>query len=95
MAELEPLLRRQDFDDFLFRPQHSPVRLAARGVAREPLAGAMRLALPILGANMDSVIGEEMAKALALEGGSASCTATPRSPTRRRESATSRRVTPT
>ena len=33
-----------------------------------PLAGEIALALPILGANMDTVVGEEMAKTLALEG---------------------------
>ena len=57
------------FDDFLFRPQHSPVG-TRRGVdLAMPLTAGTKLALPILGANMDTVVGEEMAKTLALEGG--------------------------
>jgi IMP dehydrogenase len=34
-----------------------------------PLVGGFDLSLPVLGANMDTVVGEEMAKTLALEGG--------------------------
>jgi IMP dehydrogenase len=34
-----------------------------------PLVSGIDLALPVLGANMDTVVGEEMAKTLALEGG--------------------------
>ena len=57
------------FDDFLFRPQHSPVA-SRRGVGLAmPLTRETQLELPILGANMDTVVGEEMAKTLALEGG--------------------------
>jgi IMP dehydrogenase len=69
MAELEPLFVGRTFDDFLFRPQHSPVRTRREVSLAMPLAGEIELALPILGANMDTVVGEEMAQALALEGG--------------------------
>ncbi len=69
MAEIEPLFVGKTFDDFLFRPQHSPVSSRREVSLAMPLAGEIRLALPILGANMDTVVGEEMAKTLALEGG--------------------------
>jgi IMP dehydrogenase len=68
MAEIEPLFVGKTFDDFLFRPQHTPVSSRREVSLAMPLAGEMRLALPILGANMDTVVGEEMAKTLALEG---------------------------
>lgn len=69
MAELEPFFLGRTFDDFLFRPQHSPVSTRREVGLSMPLAGEITLALPILGANMDTVVGEEMAKTLALEGG--------------------------
>jgi len=68
MPEIEPLFVGRTFDDFLFRPQHSPVSSRRQVELAMPLAGEMRLSLPILGANMDTVVGEEMAKTLALEG---------------------------
>jgi IMP dehydrogenase len=69
MAEIEPIFLGRTFDDFLFRPQHTPVR-SRRGVdLTMPLGASLELALPVLGANMDTVVGEEMAKTLALEGG--------------------------
>jgi IMP dehydrogenase len=69
MAEIEPLFLGRTFDDFLFRPQHTPVS-TRRGVSLAmPLVTGLDLALPVLGANMDTVVGEEMAKTLALEGG--------------------------
>jgi len=68
MPEIEPLFVGRTFDDFLFRPQHSPVSSRREVELSMPLAGEMRLSLPILGANMDTVVGEEMAKTLALEG---------------------------
>ena len=57
------------FDDFLFRPQHSPVRRRRDVGLTMPLVKGIDLALPVLGANMDTVVGDEMAKTLALEGG--------------------------
>ncbi|HSD27781.1 MAG TPA: IMP dehydrogenase [Vicinamibacteria bacterium] len=69
MAVIEPLFVGKTFDDFLFRPQHSPVRSRSEVSLAMPLAAGLELALPVLGANMDTVVGEEMAKTLALEGG--------------------------
>ena len=69
MAEIEPLFVGRTFDDFLFRPQHSPVRTRREVSLAMPLVAGLDLALPVLGANMDTVVGEEMAKTLALEGG--------------------------
>ena len=69
MAEIEPLFVGRTFDDFLFRPQHSPVRTRREVSLAMPLVAGLELALPVLGANMDTVVGEEMAKTLALEGG--------------------------
>jgi IMP dehydrogenase len=69
MPELEPFFVGRTFDDFLFRPQHSPVSRRRDVELSMPLVSAFDLALPVLGANMDTVVGEEMAKTLALEGG--------------------------
>ncbi len=69
MPELEAFFVGRTFDDFLFRPQHSPVASRRTVSLAMPLAAGMSLELPILGANMDTVVGEEMAKTLALEGG--------------------------
>jgi len=88
MKDLEPIFVGRTFDDFLFRPQHSPVRSRREVSLAMPLVPGIDLALPVLGANMDTVVGEEMAKTLALEAGSASCTATARSTTTRRRCAT-------
>lgn len=68
MPDLEPFFLGRTFDDFLFRPQNSPVASRREVSLAMPLAGGIALALPILGANMDTVVGEEMAKTLALEG---------------------------
>jgi IMP dehydrogenase len=69
MREIEPLFVGRTFDDFLFRPQHTPVRTRRDVSLAMPLVAGLDLALPVLGANMDTVVGEEMAKTLALEGG--------------------------
>src|SRR5512136_244297 len=69
MADIEPMFVGKTFDDFLFRPQHSPVRTRREVSLAMPLTRGTSLELPILGANMDTVVGEEMAKTLALEGG--------------------------
>ncbi len=69
MSEIEPLFIGRTFDDFLFRPQRSPVRTRREVDLAMPLVPGLDLELPVLGANMDTVVGEEMAKALALEGG--------------------------
>ena len=69
MRELEPVFAGRTFDDFLFRPQHTPVATRGEVNLAMPLVPGIDLALPVLGANMDTVVGEEMAKTLALEGG--------------------------
>jgi len=69
MKALEPLFVGRTFDDFLFRPQHSPVATRREVDLRMPLVAGLELSLPVVGANMDTVVGQEMAKTLALEGG--------------------------
>ncbi|HSB60763.1 MAG TPA: IMP dehydrogenase [Vicinamibacteria bacterium] len=66
---VEPLFLGRTFDDFLFRPQHSPVGSRRQVDLTMPLVAGLGLALPVVGANMDTVVGQEMAKTLALEGG--------------------------
>lgn len=68
LEELDFFLGRT-FDDFLFRPQKSvtstrrDIKLDAR------LTGDIRLNLPIVSSNMDSVTESPMARAMAIEGG--------------------------
>ena len=68
MQDLEPLFRGRTFDDFLFRPQHTKVARRREVDLSLPLTEGLDLSLPVVGANMDTVVGEEMAKTLALEG---------------------------
>jgi IMP dehydrogenase len=68
MTPLEPFFVGRTFDDFLLRPQHSPVVRRRDVDLTMPLVSGLSLSLPVLGANMDTVVGEEMAKTLALEG---------------------------
>jgi IMP dehydrogenase len=68
MRELEPLFVGRTFDDFLMRPQRSPVAHRRHVDLSMPALRGLEIALPIVGANMDTVVGEEMAKTLALEG---------------------------
>jgi IMP dehydrogenase len=69
MSPIEPFFVGRTFDDFLFRPQHSPVRTRRQVDLAMPVVPGLEIALPVLGANMDTVVGDEMAKTLALEGG--------------------------
>lgn len=65
---LEEIFRGATFDDFLFRPQHSVVD-TRRGIdLTMPLTRGISIKVPIVGANMDTVTREKMAKTLALEG---------------------------
>ena len=66
---VEAMFVGRTFDDFLFRPQGGVVATRRQITLTAPLAGTLRLELPILSANMDSVTGREMARAMALEGG--------------------------
>ncbi len=84
MRELELLFLGRTFDDFLFRPQLSPVATRRSVDLTMPLVGGLGIGLPIVGANMDTVVGEEMARALALEGAFGSSTAARRSRSRPR-----------
>ena len=68
MTETEPLFHGRTFDDFLFTPQRSPVLTRREVDLSMPLAAGLTAGLPVIGANMDTVMGEEMAKTLALEG---------------------------
>lgn len=68
MRDVEPIFRGRTFDDFLFEPQHSPVASRRLVDLAMPLASQLALSLPVVGANMDTVVGPEMARALALEG---------------------------
>ena len=63
------LFEGRTYDDFLFRPQRGIVS-SRRGVKlTTPLTRTLRLELPIVSANMDSVTSAEMARTMALEGG--------------------------
>lgn len=57
------------YDDFLFRPQKGSAPTRRRIPLDTQFSRRIRLALPVVSANMDSVTGEKMAKAMALEGG--------------------------
>ena len=57
------------FDDFLMRPQKG-INETRQGISlRSNLAGELKLELPLISSNMDSVTGARMAEAIALEGG--------------------------
>ena len=68
MINDEALFLGRTFDDFLFTPQRSPVLTRREVDLSMPLAAGLRVGLPVIGANMDTVMGEEMGKTLALEG---------------------------
>jgi len=57
------------YDDFLFRPQAGVVASRRDVSLRTRLSRRLSLELPVVSANMDTVTGARMAKALALEGG--------------------------
>jgi IMP dehydrogenase len=69
MKPIERLFVGRTYDDFLFTPQHSPVATRKEVDLTMPLVAGLELSLPVVGANMDTVMGPEMAKTLALEGG--------------------------
>jgi IMP dehydrogenase len=66
--ELEKIFYGATFDDFLLRPQHSRVKTRKAVDLTMPLTRNIRIAIPFVGANMDTVMGQEMMKALSLEG---------------------------
>jgi IMP dehydrogenase len=59
----------RSFDDFLFRPQKGVSESRGTISLSSEFTRALSLELPIASANMDSVTGQEMAQAMALEGG--------------------------
>lgn len=70
----EPLFWGKTFDDFLFYPQYSQVgpgeEISSRSAINltMPLTSKIKINMPIVGANMDTVTGERMMRALSLEG---------------------------
>jgi IMP dehydrogenase len=66
---LEPEFIGRTFDDFLFRPRQGVVRSRRAVRLTSQLTKSIALELPIVSANMDSVTGADMGRALALEGG--------------------------
>lgn len=69
VLEVESEFLGKTFDDFLFRPQCGRVGSRKEVDLTLRLSRRFDLALPIISANMDSVTGHSMAKAMALEGG--------------------------
>lgn len=61
--------RGKTFDDFLFRPQKGVSESRRQISLSSSLTSDLRLELPIVSANMNSVTGARMAMAMALEGG--------------------------
>jgi IMP dehydrogenase len=68
-GSVEPEFIGRTYDDFLFRPQAAVVASRRDISLRTSLSRHLSLALPVVSANMDSVTGAQMAKAMALEGG--------------------------
>jgi len=66
---IEPEFVGRTYDDFLFRPQCGHVESRREVSLRGGLSRHLSLELPIVSANMDSVTGTRMAKAMAFEGG--------------------------
>jgi len=66
---LDPRWVGKTFDDFLFRPQKCVCETRRGTPLTSRLTPSLRLELPVVSANMDSVTGREMARVMALEGG--------------------------
>ena len=66
---VEPEFVGRTYDDFLFRPQASPLASRREVSLRTRLTRRLTLELPVISANMDSVTDARMAVAMALEGG--------------------------
>lgn len=67
--QLEPEFIGRTYDDFLFRPQRGAVTSRREVSLATRLSAGIRLGIPVVAANMDSVTEEKMAKTMALEGG--------------------------
>lgn len=66
--ELEPIFYGATFDDFLLRPQHSVVKTRREISLAMPLSRHIKIEVPVVGANMDTVTREKMMQTLSLEG---------------------------
>ncbi len=66
--DLEPIFYGATFDDFLLRPQHSIVKTRRDVSLAMPLSRHIKIEVPIVGANMDTVTREKMMQTLSLEG---------------------------
>ena len=65
---VEPIFLGRTFDDFLFRPQYSSVSSRKEIDLSSQVCRGVSINIPLVGANMDTVTREHMARALALEG---------------------------
>lgn len=68
LMPIESVFKGRTFDDFLFRPQYSPLISRKDADLRSQVCRGISVNVPIVGANMDTVTRERMAKTLALEG---------------------------
>ncbi|MBI2068790.1 MAG: IMP dehydrogenase [Candidatus Yanofskybacteria bacterium] len=66
--KIEQIFEGATYGDFLFRPQFSVVKSRRDVDLTMPLTRNIRLNVPIVGANMDTVTREKMMKTLSLEG---------------------------
>ncbi len=66
---VEPLFVGRTYGDFLVRPQAGAVESRRAVSLATRLTRRLRVELPLVSANMDSVTGARMAEAMALEGG--------------------------
>jgi IMP dehydrogenase len=69
MPDLEREFIGRTYDDFLFRPQRGVAGTRRDVKLTSRFTRGLSLELPLVSANMDSVTGAEMAKAVALTGG--------------------------
>ena len=67
-TKLEKIFEGATFNDFLLRPQHAIVRSRKSVDLTMPLSSNINIAIPFVSSNMDTVMGEEMMRALSLEG---------------------------
>lgn len=66
--EIEKIFISTTFDDFLVRPQKGIVETRKEVDLTMPLSRNIKISLPLVAANMDTVAEEEMMKAMSLEG---------------------------
>src|SRR3990167_5650033 len=67
-ANLEKMFAGTTFSDFLLKPQKAIVQTRRMVDLSMPLSRHADIAIPIIGANMDTVTGREMMNTLSLEG---------------------------